>query len=358
MIVFENKENINDNRQYNLDLCKAIGIICMIICHSVLMLGIHKNGYENDWEYMFGDDILGDYIFVAHGFMLAMGFGIVYSRKNDSLRLIKRGIILFLLAYVLNFLRYGFLALIYAAIENDFNADTRYALLSLDIFHFAGIALIFTGLLKKLKIKPILYAVIGLIFSIISYFLSFITKGNFTIEYIFGFFIPTEESAFPFLNYYLFVGIGIYFGSILININDKYRFYKWLLIISFPIMVIYIILTCIYGIMFLSKHNSYYGLGTLDAFGLLSIDFVLLSLFHFLINKTGHEIYKPFISMSKNITIIYFVQWILIGLTDVIFCYLLEIVFPYWFMYLYGIIIVFVSYYLSKLKIFHKKKIK
>ena len=172
----ENNEILKENRQYNLDLCKALAIIFMIICHSVLMLGQHIEGHESDWQFIFGDDIIGDYIFVAHGFMFA------------------------------------------------------------------------------------------------------------------------------------------------------------------------------------SKNNSYYALDIVDAIGLLSIDFVLLSLFHFIIKKTGSNIYNPFIIMSKNITILYIIQWIIIGITDIVFCYLLEIVFPYWFMYLYGIILVFISYYLAKLNIFHKKK--
>ena len=43
-----------NNCFYNLDLLKALSIICMILCHAVLQLGLHRTGYSQDIPYIFG----------------------------------------------------------------------------------------------------------------------------------------------------------------------------------------------------------------------------------------------------------------------------------------------------------------
>ena len=88
----------NTERQYNLDLLKALAIVCMVICHAVITFGKYRTGYETEFWYLFGDEILGAYIVVAHGFMFAMGVGMIYSRNNSPSDLIHRGLGIFLLA--------------------------------------------------------------------------------------------------------------------------------------------------------------------------------------------------------------------------------------------------------------------
>ena len=73
--------NVN-NRQYNLDLIKAVAITCMMFCHPAIRLGEYRSGYVHEFPYFFGDEIIGDYLVAAHGFMFAMGVGMVYSRKG------------------------------------------------------------------------------------------------------------------------------------------------------------------------------------------------------------------------------------------------------------------------------------
>ena len=70
----ENNQSINNNqiREYNVDLLKTFATICMIICHVVYMLGVHKEGYHDSFWYFFADAILGSYLAVAHAFMFAM----------------------------------------------------------------------------------------------------------------------------------------------------------------------------------------------------------------------------------------------------------------------------------------------
>ncbi|MCR5104997.1 MAG: hypothetical protein K6B68_11170, partial [Eubacterium sp.] len=64
-----NETDINSNeRYYNLDLLKSLSIICMILCHAVIQLGLHRTGYSQKIPYLVGDYIFGCYIGVAHAF--------------------------------------------------------------------------------------------------------------------------------------------------------------------------------------------------------------------------------------------------------------------------------------------------
>ena len=56
---------IQPARLYELDLLKALAIICMILCHCVIRLGLHQPGYEQDVRYWIGDYFFGDYNILA-----------------------------------------------------------------------------------------------------------------------------------------------------------------------------------------------------------------------------------------------------------------------------------------------------
>ena len=193
---------IQPARLYELDLLKALAIICMILCHCVIRLGLHQPGYEQDVRYWIGDYFFGVYMAVAHAFMFAMGVGIVYSRKSSPADLIRRGIRLYVLGFVLNFFRYGIYALIDGLIKGEFMAETVYALIVQDILHFAGLALIATGLFKRLKLKEKHIFIIGVILSAIGGPLAFAVQGSYVANYLLGHFITTTEecSCFVFFN--------------------------------------------------------------------------------------------------------------------------------------------------------------
>ena len=339
------------SRRYELDLLKALAIISMILCHPVLRLGLHIPGYENDFFYVLGQDIFGNYLGVAHAFMFAMGFGIVFSRKSTPKDLMLRGVKLYLLGYVLNFLRYGMYNLTEAIFTGEFRSDILQALFGMDILQFAGLALIFTGVLKKLKLREIHMLAIAGALSVIGSVIPEIDTGNYAGNWLIGHFVFTNSDAcaFVFFNWYVFVAAGMLFGSILRRTEDPDRLYKRLLIISCCVMVVYITLTFIFGMYFLCRDRNYYSLSLLEAAGLLSIDLSLLSAFYFLLKRVPASKLRVFIDMSRNSTPIYFIHWCILGFVDSIFCYLLEIVFPWPVIYLIGVVLIILSSWIAKL---------
>ena len=342
--------SLTHERRYELDLLKALAIVAMIVCHAVYMLGAHHANYEQDVAYFIGDVVLGCYLAVAHAFMFAMGVGIVFSPKNKPLDLVKRGVYFYVAAFVLNFFRYGIYALLDGLIEGSLPEETAYAFLVQDIFHFAGLALIFTGALKAIRLKEWHICFIGVAFSVAGGLLAFLYDGHPALNYILGHFVVTTEdgSTFAFLNWYVFVGFGLLFGKILRETKDEDKLYSIVLLVAAPVMVAYLSLSCVFGPFFLAEKDYYYAIGLPDAVGLLSIDMALLATFYFLQKKVPARRFSVCIEMSRNLTPIYVAQWCVIGFVDSIFCYLLEWVIPYWAEYLFGVALIFISYWLAK----------
>ena len=339
------------SRRPELELLKALAIICMILCHPVIRLGVHNPGYENEFLFFLGEEIFGKYLWVAHAFMFAMGFGMIFMRKKEPKDLMLRGVKIYLLGYALNFLRYGIYNLAEAVFTGEFRSDILQAIFGMDILQFAGLALIITGLLKKLKLREVHILAIAGILSAIGSFIPSIDTGNYALNWLLGHFAFTEPDAcgFPFFNWYIFVAAGLFFGSILRKAENPDRLYKRLMIISCCIMVVYITLTCIFGVFFLCRDRQYYATSLIETVGLLSIDLSLLSAFYFLLKRFPASKFRVFMDMSRCITPIYFIHWCIIGFVDSIFCYLLEISFPWPVIYLIGVILIVLSAIFARL---------
>ena len=314
--MISSEKELRTSRSYELDLLRAAATVSMILCHCAIRLGEHLPGYEQDIRYLIGDIVLGDYLAVAHAFMFAMGVGVVYSRRNSPAELIRRGVRLYILGFVLNFLRYGIYALADGLLSGEFMEETVYALVVQDIFHFAGLALIVTGLFRQLKLKAAHIFLIGLALSALGGPLAFVFQGSAAADYFLGHFLVTTEddSCFAFLNWYVFVASGILFGTLLRRTEDPDRFYRTLLRAACPVMLLYLVLTAV----------------------------------HFLLKKTDAQRLTVFFEMSRNVTLIYCIHWCILGSVESVFCYLLGVVFPWPVIYLFGAVLTILSVWLAK----------
>ena len=52
--------------------------------------------------------------------------------------------------------------------------------------------------------------------------------------------------------------------------------------------------------------------------------------------------------MMKPFFVVNVAQWCVIGFVDSVFCYLLGFVIPYWAEYVFGVALIFASYWLAK----------
>ncbi len=337
-------------RQYDLELLKAVAIIAMVFCHAVIRLGFRHEGYEEEFLYFFGEVILGEFLCVAHAFMFAMGVGLAYSHKSDPAHLIRRGRSLYLLAYVLNFFRYGMYALARDLFTGVYDPETLPMLFGQDILQFAGLALIFTGVLKLLKLREGHILAVGVALSAIGSAIQPVDMGSYLLNWLVGQFIFTtwETSCFVFFSWYIYVAAGLLFGSVLHRTEDQDPLYRRLLLVSGCVMIAYLAGSFVFGRWFLTPDRNYYAASILEAAGLLSIDLTLLSAFYFLLKRVPASRFRVLLEMSQDLTLIYVIHWCILGFIDSIFCYSLGVVFPWAAIYLIGAALLVLSSWIAK----------
>ena len=95
------KETVNNGRQPAIDLCKTVCIILMLLCHVFYVIKFTNTPTLTP-------------SFIAHNlvrllgaqfFMFSMGLGLAYTRNDTAKCCLRRGVILLLSGYMLNFLR-------------------------------------------------------------------------------------------------------------------------------------------------------------------------------------------------------------------------------------------------------------
>lgn len=315
------EESIKKIRHDEIDLAKAICIIGMVIVH------VFESFYFTELVPDSFTGILLNNVQMLVGapcFMFCMGASIVFSSHNSPKQIVKRGIKIFIFAYVLNFIRTGLFYIILSVTKvTPFSLEILlYEVLGVDIMHFAGLALMLMGFLKKINFDEIKIVIVGVMLSIIGSIIRFIPLENMSV-YLVGLFFGTINpnlleylypTCFPLCNWFIFVAFGYLFGCALNKVINKKKFYGILLPLFFVIVISYLIYAIPRNIGMLNgDYKCYYQLLTYEALISISACIVYLGIFYFL----SLIIPKFFInicnSFSKNINRIYCVHWVIIG---------------------------------------------
>ncbi|CAH1208431.1 hypothetical protein PAECIP111892_03108 [Paenibacillus auburnensis] len=307
-------ENINTGRQPELDMAKAFAILFMIWTHVFEEFSPKSEGVL----FMLVRNVLGG-PFAAPVFMMCLGIGISYSRKNAPIDLLKRGLSLLGIGLLLNIFRFVIPSLLkYEITHNSSYLQNTFSLFSVDILQFAGLAFIFLALAKKMQLKHSILLLIGGAASIIGMFLRRVSTGNYVEDQFVGFLWGTAtETYFPFLNWIIFPIAGVVFGSYLKKCKDKGKFYSLVSMLCGGMGVLYLILTFQYGLMF-SSEGSYYFLGLLDAVFFILIALSFFGLNYAILKLFSKVSFQPLMRLSKNINTIYCIHWTLIGLLGIV----------------------------------------
>ena len=343
---------VNTGRQRELDFVKGIAIIAMIICHTVLYMA----EVPEHIGFVVADDVLGGPM-AAPMFMICMGACICFSHRSTPLEIVRRGVGLFLLGYILNISRTCLpFAIAYALGMGDFLSENLvFGLMIVDILQFAGLALVFIGICFKLRLKGWQMLSIAIICSACGALLRSFSTGNEAVDAILGLFFgsgPMDEAAcnscFPFMHWIIFPVFGVLAGQCLGRCTDKEKLYRYVLAITLPITLFYIWFSIKNGISPFSR-NFYYWPTVIEAFFFICLDLTLISLAWQLGKILPGWIITPLESLSKNITTVYFISWLLICWIGISLFWVMELepLNP-WLAYIPGVGIVAVSYWIGQ----------
>lgn len=320
------KDIVNTGRQPAFDLCKTICIILMILCHVFYVIKYSTSPTLNT-------------TFVAHNlvrllgaqfFMFSMGLGLAYSRNNTAACCFRRGLILLLTGYMLNFFREILPWIVtgsYPMFSSIMTQDKFLMLLSCDILQFAGLAFLFFALVKHCQWSNMKIFIITLCITIIGAFCTNeitlkLTTDTFYYSFV-GLLIPVKNFTvsdyvcFSFSNWILYPVAGYLFGRIIKHCHNLDKFYLYLLGISLPMLLLaWAAFDAVGKNMWIILMNPlvYHQQNPIILAIYMNIIAIAVSLAHlfsnYFVKFKFWEIIKHF---SSELPTLYIVSWILIG---------------------------------------------
>lgn len=230
------KISVNRGRQPEIDCLKAFCIVPMIFLH------VFEECAE-EWGVAY--DVLHalEVLTGAAAFMMCMGLGVRYSRRQTTGDILKRALGLLTVAQLLNLLRDSVPDLIaWLCTGQKVFLSLSLLVFQADILTFAGFAFLLLALLKHLNLsdKAILGIGVGMNLAALLLFQVFQTTGNHLLDQLLGFFVVTKaESYFPLCCYFVFVATGYALGGLYLRIRDKDTLANRVLMIGVPVVAAY-----------------------------------------------------------------------------------------------------------------------
>ena len=305
-------------RHEELDIARGLAVLLMVAVHVLQVLArpsVQSSGAGLTIEF------LGS-VPAAPVFMAVLGAGLVFSRRSEPGRLLRRGLAIMGLGYLLNLLRGGLPSLLGSVVLED-PAYVDWAILeflSVDILQFAGLAMIFFAFVKKARIGVAGLVVLGLVFGAVAYVLDPLDVESVWLGGVTGLFWGSHEvSFFAFVNWIPYPIAGYCFGLALKRSGDKRRFYRRSLLASVLLTVmLFIVLEPLLGL----------DIGYADVYSYphhhlhvaaLYLSFVLMwiSLIAVVFERIPMGVRRAIGSWSRNVTPIYVIHWVIIGWTAI-----------------------------------------
>ena len=310
------QDKINDGRQMELDIAKGLAILFMINIHVLWLFtdfAIYESAFAALVYFMGGPP-------AAPVFMVAMGVGVVYSRRDNWQYFFRRGLLIMVIGYLLNLFRFlipFLIALEFNLIHpGEIEASFEYSnllmiFMEVDILQFAGLSLLFIALLKKIKLPVVVYPLVAIVFAMLNFFVRDIQVSNTFFNSLLGLFWGSGlNSSFPFFIWIFYPLLGVFFGSFLIRCKSKNKLYLLTAVISLLILF----LSAPRAVYLLSDDIfKYYHHDIFGNFMITGFVFFWLSLLYF-VGKIIPGIIKNGLKyMSRKITHFYIIHWLLIG---------------------------------------------
>ena len=302
----------------SLDLARGLAVFFMILVHVL-------ENYGSDGVY---DNIIGRIVEFLGGapaapvFMFVMGFFLVYpSDKGLKINVI-RGLKIMALGYLLSFLRYTFpeaLGITHYGGGFDFLSFVC----EVDILQFAGFALILLAVIRHFIPWPRTWVLLAVLVTVSSPLLWGISSGISVIDWFLDLLWGTyEEVWFPIFPWITFPLLGMAFSHFIELKEGRLRADRRIPAIGSAVLIVGLMITYMdpgYHI------GDYYRSGPGGIVWMSGFVVVWLFLCELAVRKIPENIvFRVLYYWSKNVTVVYFVQWMIIGWGVAIIPYMAE----------------------------------
>ena len=338
MLGLRTKDILSDERtlygrQPELDVVRGLSVFLMVGAHVFNQFTPLASESAATGDMFSGlTKLVGAFPGGAQCFMMVMGILILFSTRIDGRALMKRGLLLIVGGFLLEFLRIlpGLVNLMITGDLVSFYPEYSYAedwqlivitLFWQDILIFAGMALVFLGFVIRFDISDIWLIVITAIMIVANQFLVGMDTGVDALNIFLGYFWGTTvfdgsmtTSRFPFLSWIIYPVAGYLIGKLLVRVRSKGAFYKtlglWFLILSVPFFII--------GLFTGMFETGFTGLGFYHQDALINIWCTLLSfdwiaLMYFVSKRIPTRYLAHLFRWSRNITSIYVLHFVVLA---------------------------------------------
>lgn len=339
------------NRVLEIELMKAVAIMGMVFVHvyemSIRMKIISYNQSMAAFIIQFFGCVLS-----AGVFMFAMGWGAAYSKSATPRTYVRRALSLFILGVVINLFEEYLPAILVPDAYGPLS-EMLPSILTTDIFFFAALMSLFFALLKKLEARPGLAVSLSVILLAVCFSINLLvgfesfTLGNEWMDTVLGLFIRVNEySCFPFISWFVFPIVG-YWLSVCFQKTDMKKAVIFAVATGVAAIAAGELLIRASGLMDAAifdvvgiPEGYYYALHpyyALVGYGLIAIEFAAA---HLILRLSRQRLPQFMLTMSKNVTQIYVVQWLLIGLLSPLLVSITSV----WANILAALVILFIAY--------------
>ncbi len=338
-----------EHRSQTADMLKGIAILLMIQVHIVELFASN---------YLYSSNMGKILLFlggppVAPVFMIIFGY-FMLSPQKTILQLVRRGVGIFSLGMLLNLaLNFNLILSVY---QKKIQADIWPYIFGVDILQFAGLSLIIIALLKNTfqKHLSIMFGMILLSVFLGKLLLQYIPENN-TLLYVSSYFYgSTYWSYFPLFPWIAYPLSGIAFYQLQQSMDLNFLKLPKIRIIAGSITLLLLIITMQFAFSITSNLSLYYHHGAL-----FFLWVILFCMFYTLLIQPINQLLEKTIIiryikwLGKNVTLIYVIQWIIIGniATEIYKTVSCPIYLAYWFI---GIVVALSG--ISYLVLFLKKQ--
>lgn len=310
-------EEVNIGRQWAFDFTKAAAILFMVLVHTfIYMYG--EDNMDSGFQYQL-NNIYGGAL-AAPAFMLAMGVGVAYSRRNDARTMFQRGLKLIVAGYLLNVVRCLPQWLLWLGGYGEEHLAAAFEEFYLfDILQFAGFAFLLFALLRSLHASANVILLVGLLLSTFGTFVRSVDMGSTWLNLLcypfVGIHVGDIWTSFPLSNWFIFVAAGYWMGKLLRRCNDLDRLYA----IVTPVAGFFFNVCLVYmtnhetGMFNGENDDFFYYLTPFDSFVCIMGALTLTGIGHFLMPHEPQVVYDEVKQVSSDVTRIYLIHWLFVS---------------------------------------------